>query len=433
MPQPETASGFGERLLDELGLTTSLSGEADHPAVAWRRAGLLPLSGPADGPARPPPLPITTAVDGAMIALKAISNNAECLPLNGSLLLGERARLTGSKRNGRSTHGGHCRLIDTADGRIAVNLARDDDWGLLEAWLEEPAATWDDISAGATGKLAAELVERGAAMGLPVALDQLCEGQPWFKERAFSKSNSQPSSPLVVDLSSLWAGPLAGSLLHLSGAKLVKVESLNRPDGARRGNEEFYNLLNAGKQSVAFDFASPEGRSGLRRLIAAADIVIEASRPRALRQLGIEAEKLMAEKPGKTWLRFLAHGEDENRIGFGDDIGVAAGLSTIACQAWGEPFFVGDAIADPISGIYGALAAQASWHRGGGRLIELSMRDIVRHAMQEIASGDVLAARAAQWQQIAEADTAELYPMRLTAGQAEELGASSKDIMAALC
>ena len=40
--------------------------------------------------------------------------------------------------------------------------------------------------------------------------------------------------PLVVDLSALWAGPLCAHLLGLAGARVVKVESLGRPDGARR-------------------------------------------------------------------------------------------------------------------------------------------------------------------------------------------------------
>ena len=41
---------------------------------------------------------------------------------------------------------------------------------------------------------------------------------------------------MVVDLSSLWAGPLVGHLLLRAGARVVKVESTTRPDGARRGS-----------------------------------------------------------------------------------------------------------------------------------------------------------------------------------------------------
>jgi hypothetical protein len=102
----------------------------------------------------------------------------------------------------------------------------------------------------------------------------------------------------VLDLSSLWAGPLCAHLLGLAGARVVKLESASRPDGARAGSAAFFDLLNAGKASVALDLSSRAGRDSLRRLIASSDIVIESARPRALRQLGIEAEALVAEVPG---------------------------------------------------------------------------------------------------------------------------------------
>ena len=57
----------------------------------------------------------------------------------------------------------------------------------------------------------------------------------------------------MVELGSLWAAPLCGSLLAAAGADVVKVESIGRPDGARRGPPAFFDLLNGGKRSVALD------------------------------------------------------------------------------------------------------------------------------------------------------------------------------------
>jgi len=48
--------------------------------------------------------------------------------------------------------------------------------------------------------------------------------------------------------------PLCGRVLSLLGARVVKVESLSRPDGARGGPPAFYHLMNGGKESVAIDF-----------------------------------------------------------------------------------------------------------------------------------------------------------------------------------
>lgn len=433
LPGNRAAARFGEQLLAELGIRKSVSGENDHPALAWRRAGLLELSGENHGPAQMVPLAVASAVDGALLALKSLSSDPEKLPLNGSLLLGERARMMGRTRNGRASTGGHCRLIDTHHGRFALNLARDDDWALLEAWLEEPASGWVDIERIAAERDAAVLVQRGIEMGLAISLDQIVENKPWFVETALTTRRPEQKTPLVVDLSSLWAGPLAGNLLHLMGARVIKVESHARPDGARMGNAEFYRLLNAGKQSVAFDFASAEGRADLLKLITKADIVIEASRPRALRHLCVDAEQLLSDKPGKVWLRLTAYGDEDNRIGFGDDIGVAAGLCTIMEHSWGKPVFVGDAIADPVSGIFGALAAWAKWQDGKGGLIHLSMRDAVRRAMQLENEQMDWPEVATKWQELAEADCDDLYPTRQNLGAVEAIGASTNRVMAELC
>ena len=62
----------------------------------------------------------------------------------------------------------------------------------------------------------------------------------------------------MVDLSALWAGPLAASLLLEAGARVVKVEARDRPDGARSGPRPFFDLLNAGKESVAIDLSAPD-------------------------------------------------------------------------------------------------------------------------------------------------------------------------------
>ena len=46
-------------------------------------------------------------------------------------------------------------------------------------------------------------------------------------------------------------------LLAELGARVIKVESVDRPDGARRGPAAFFDLLNAEKESLALDFAHP--------------------------------------------------------------------------------------------------------------------------------------------------------------------------------
>lgn len=411
--QTKHAADYANQLLKDLGEDVRVEAAADHPAIAYRRSGLLQTTGLML------PLPLASHADGALMALKAIAPKSENLPAYGSALLGERARLRETVRQGRLCAGGYGRLMDTIDGRIALNLVRDDDWDLIPAWLEDYAEDWKGIETIASKKETSYLTDRAAEIGLAVAKDELPpRPDRWFSIKQFEKAVCQ--TPLIVDLSGLWAGPLASSLLAKTGAKVIKIESPTRPDGMRAGHQGFYDLLNAGKDCVALNFRDAGDLSKLKTLLDKADIVIEASRPRALKQLGIIAEDFAARKPGKIWVRLTAYGQAENRIGFGDDIGISAGLASIMEQAYDEPCFVGDAIADPVNGLHLALALQACLNQGGGAIIDLAMRDVLRYAMGEIP--DDLNGKAKEWQAIADDDKLPLYPMRSPRGDVKELG-----------
>jgi crotonobetainyl-CoA:carnitine CoA-transferase CaiB-like acyl-CoA transferase len=164
-------------------------------------------------------------------------------------------------------------------------------------------------------------------------------------------------------------------LLAAAGAQVVKVELAGRLDGARAGASAFYDHLHSGHDSVLVDVGDTDDRRLLDRLIAAADIVIEASRPRALLSLGIDPIQKCAQTP-TTWISITAYGRTlPNQVGFGDDVAMAAGL--VARDADGVPMPCADAIADPLTGIHAAVAALASHRVGGSRVIDIAMRDVV--------------------------------------------------------
>jgi crotonobetainyl-CoA:carnitine CoA-transferase CaiB-like acyl-CoA transferase len=421
------AAKHAAALLRPFGLpATGVAG--DHPALGWRRAGLMMVTGRADGPGLVAPVALTAAADGALAALRAVAPGAS-LPENAALLLGERARILGLGRQGAISANGSCRLLDAADGRIALNLPRAEYWELVPALLGEAAADWPALARIVAMLPAAKLLEQGRLLGLAIALDrQVPAPVAPFSMEQLGATNIRVSTPLVVDLSSLWAGPLAGSLLAAAGAQVVKVESTRRPDGARGGAKAFYDLLNAGKESLALDFSDADDVRMLRQLVRTADIIIESARPRALAGLGIEAEA--EARRGATWLSITAHGrmgEAGNWIGFGDDAAVAGGLSAVMRQGWGGTLFAGDAIADPLTGITAAFAGWASWRAGGGRLVSLALSEVVAHASAlHVAQGEELQ----QWQVLAEADEAPLYALRTPKGAAAALGADTAKVLA---
>ncbi|MCM3885682.1 CoA transferase, partial [Frankia sp. R82] len=191
---------------------------------------------------------------------------------------------------------------------------------------------------------------------------------------------------VVVDLSAMWAGPLCAHLLGRMGLRVIKVESVRRLDGARRGSAAFYDWLHAGHESVVLDFATPDGRAMLRRLLEQADVVIESSRPRALAQLGVDADALVAARPGRVWVSITGYGrtgaetgDGPDPVAFGDDAAVAGGLVGWQHRGRGAdptPVFCADAIADPLTGLFAAVAVAASLRAGGGQLLDVAMRDV---------------------------------------------------------
>jgi CoA-transferase family III len=341
----------------------------------------------------------------------------------------------GRSKKGSISRGGATRLLQTSDGYLALSLARPDDVGLLPALFGDALALdpsimdsnivesftvdltssatdaiWSSVATMVRRARAQEVVDRGIELGLAIAalpptprlvsevtdptlssstdhqhrdvhgvggvsdrLTQAVVRTNWLaSDGSICGHNSNPLR--VVDLSSLWAGPLCGQLLASAGCEVIKVESLSRPDGARLGSPEFFDLLNGQKRSVTLDFANHEDLRALIDLLASADVVIEASRPRALEQLGIDRQTLLATTGISVWLQITGHGasgRDANRIGFGDDAAVAGGL-----VSWdgNQPVFCADAIADPATGLVAASAVTEALGAGGKWLLDASLR-----------------------------------------------------------
>lgn len=285
-------------------------------------------------------------------------------------MLAGRAALLNLGQPGRISAGGATRLLPTSDGWCAVALPRDDDVAALPAVLEVDAVTdpWAELSRWAATRSAAEVVKRTQLLDIAAAaLGEASAGDPIVR-RCGPTARPRPADGLLVaDLSSLWAGPLCAQLLVRSGATVVKVESPKRPDGTRRGEPAFFDWMNAGKLCYAVDFDTQA--DAVRRLLGVADIVIEGSRPAALRRRRLDAENV-AGRPGRIWLRINGYHDQPGRPAFGDDAAVAGGL------VGDGPVFLGDAIADPLSGLEAARAIGESLRRGGGEVIDVAMAQV---------------------------------------------------------
>lgn len=340
----------------------------------WAISGGLALTGYRDGP----PLGVRGHPAAAMRAAMAwLSSFGPSCKLPGVELLGERAAIVGLTRNAPASCGGAMRLLSCARGHVAISLARPSDHELIPAIVEGDVAedSWTALRRWTLERSATEAASRCQLLGVPAApIDPTAEEAPraWLKTERGGRRRSGRGQPVVVDLTSLWAGPLCGRLLGLLGARVTKVESFQRPDGARAGHPEFFARMNAGSEHVSLDFSTVEGRDRLRQLVEDADVVLEASRPRALRHLGLDADELVA--AGKTWLSITARGRSSDWVGFGDDIAAGAGLLADTV----EVLPAGDALADPLAGVHSAVAVAAAWGTDRGWLLDLSMHETAR-------------------------------------------------------
>jgi crotonobetainyl-CoA:carnitine CoA-transferase CaiB-like acyl-CoA transferase len=424
----------------------------EHPALAWARSGAMLLTGRADEPPRLAPAPLATCAAAALDALCAMAPKSRLAReaagaggLDGAALLGERAAYLGLSRRGAISPGGSCRLLRAADGWIAVSLARDEDRALIPAWLEcgeaSPSDFWDIVASRIEQRRVAEIVARARLVGLAVseAGARADVAPPWLRvavrgaRRAFARKRS---APLVLDLSALWAGPLCGRLLALAGARVVKVESFGRPDGARCGPPGFYAALNTDKPSVALDLRTPRGVACLRSLVERADAVIESSRPRALARFGIDAEAHARE--GLVWVSITGYGRREpeaNWIAYGDDASAAAGLAAATGDP-DAPVFCGDAIADPLTGLHAAVSALAHLRAGEGALLDLALRDVTAHCLglASARDGACVEARPGGFEVVAGLERAAVSAPRaaLPTGRTRPLGADTTSVLAEL-
>lgn len=438
----QIARRYANAVLKDLGVSRLVSEQRElHPAQRWAQCGGLALTGYPQA-AQMCPVPLASYADGVIRALRTLCPNSPLDTLDGAQLLGERAALAGYRRGGDVAPGGSCRLLATADGWLAVNLSRPADWELLPAWLEgEPLADWWAVASALSQRSTLSCLERGRLLGLALAPLARAPVAPvrWYQQhlRTAASRTHRDAVPLVVDLSALWAGPLCTQLLQMMGARVIKVESSGRPDRMRAAATGFFDLLNARKASVVLDFSQPSGREALRQLLGQADIIIEASRPRALRQLGVRAEDIVRENPAATWLSICGYGRDEPAaqwVAFGDDAAVAGGLSQVLWDCSHRAMFCADAIADPLTGMHAALAAWWSFTHGGGRLLSVALHDVIAYGIQFMGAHDAdeNRARAAEWS--ASITSADVAPprARTRSGAARALGADTHAVLATL-
>ncbi|MFC5061191.1 CaiB/BaiF CoA transferase family protein [Actinomycetospora atypica] len=172
----------------------------------------------------------------------------------------------------------------------------------------------------------------------------------------------------VLDVATLFAGPLAATMLGDQGAEVIKIEhprgDPSRTHGAQRdGVGLWWKMLGRNKKSVTLVLSTPEGRELFRELAADADVVIENFRPGTLERWGLGPDVLRERNPGLVLARVTGFGQTgpyAGRPGFGTLAEAMSGFAAITGEADGPPTLPPFGLADGVAALTTAFAVMTA-------------------------------------------------------------------------
>ena len=193
----------------------------------------------------------------------------------------------------------------------------------------------------------------------------------------------------VVDAATLFAGPLAGTILGDFGADVIKVEHPAKGDPARThgpskdGISLWWAMLGRNKRTVTLNMGKPEGAEVAKQLLAEADVFIENFRPGTIERWGLGPEVLHAINPRLVIARVTGFGQFgpySSRPGFGTLAESMSGFASITGWPDGPPTLPPFGLADGISALTCSQAIMTALYErdkpngsGKGQVIDLAI------------------------------------------------------------
>ncbi|XBH21327.1 CoA transferase [Jonesiaceae bacterium BS-20] len=203
-------------------------------------------------------------------------------------------------------------------------------------------------------------------------------------------SNLPLADLTVLDVSTLFAGPMAAMHLGDMGANVIKVEHTLRPDPSRGhgpskdGQNLWWKTLGRNKRTIQIDLHSTEGQEVLLKLVAQSDVIIENFRPDTLEKWNLGYDRLSAANPGLVMARVTGFGQVgpyRRRPGFGTLAEAMSGFAAATGQPDGPPTLPPFGLADGIASLATAYAIMTALHArdtpgqgyGKGQIVDLAI------------------------------------------------------------
>ncbi len=200
----------------------------------------------------------------------------------------------------------------------------------------------------------------------------------------------------MIEVTTNWAGPVAGRFLADLGVNSVKVEWATRPatralfwvgptqDQQRQPHHRamYFYEMNRNKRGVCIDLGKPDGKEAFKELVRSADIVLENNSARVMPNLGLGYEELKKVNPKLIMVSMSGYGADgphRDWVAYGANIETTSSLTSITGYPDGQLSRTTLFYADPVSGNYAAIAIMAALrHRartGEGQWIDISLNE----------------------------------------------------------
>lgn len=191
----------------------------------------------------------------------------------------------------------------------------------------------------------------------------------------------------VLDLSSLYAGPLIATTLGDFGADVIKAEHPRGDDARRWGLSKndvplWWKVISRNKRLVRIDLHHEEDRRAILELCREADVVVENFRPGRMEAWGLGFAELSAVNPRLVMVRVTGFGQTgprKDEPGFGTLAEAFSGFAYLTGQKDGPPTLPAFGLADGVAAMTGTYATMMAlyWRdaQGGGRgqVVDLSL------------------------------------------------------------
>lgn len=192
----------------------------------------------------------------------------------------------------------------------------------------------------------------------------------------------------ILDLTMWWSGPICTSYLGAQGAEVIKIESVQAPDGFRytmsAPGENWwelgpqFNAANHNKLGITLNLNSPDGIRLFKELVEKSDVVIENFTPRVMDNFGLSYEDLKEINQDIIMLSMPAYGKTgpyRDQPGFAYTFEILSGIAQVNGYRNENPMIVSGA-ADVIAGFHAANALLAALEyreqSGAGQYIEIA-------------------------------------------------------------